>query len=57
MTFDQWYQSMPDMDRPQFTDINGDRVVYSTDPQLWHLTDYVVSARMCELVHLIPRNA
>lgn len=60
MTFSEWYNSLDQLDKPQFTGYtnkNGKqmKIVYSVDPALWRLSDYVVSSRMSEMVHLIER--
>lgn len=59
-TFSEWYHSIPEIDRPQFTDQlnNGAkyRIVYSTDPALWCLTDYKVSSQLGGLVHLVKKQ-
>jgi hypothetical protein len=56
MTFEDWYRSLDDMDKPQFTNYPGRRLVYSTDPQLWRLSDYSVSSQSAWSVILIERG-
>lgn len=59
-TFAEWYRALPAMDQPQFTDINGCRIVYCQNRQQYNdmfwLSDYAVSSVQsgCELVRLIP---
>ncbi len=60
-TFSEWYHSIPVIDRPQFTDkLNNDgkyRIVYSSDPALWQLSDYKVSSQLGDnLVHLVSKT-
>ena len=55
-TFEQWYHSLPVLDQPQFTDVNGRRIVYSIDPELWRLSDWAVSSQNTTLVYLVPRK-
>lgn len=58
-TFSQWYHAFDVIDRPQHTSqlTDGERylIVYSTDPGLWRLSDYVVSSQQSFLVHLVKR--
>ena len=60
-TFSEWYNSIPVIDRPQFTDkLNNGmsyRIVYSSDPALWQLSDYKVSSQLGDnLVHLVSKT-
>jgi len=57
MTFAEWYRSLPQLEKPQFTDMNGRRIVYSVNPALWRLSDYVVTSRASEIVYLKPRSS
>jgi hypothetical protein len=60
MTFADWYNGLDVMDRPQFTDMPNDRgyyrIVYSTDPALWGLSDWRVSSQQSCLVHMVYRT-
>lgn len=57
-TFSQWYDSLPQSKKPYFEDYQNNvgnyRIVFSTEAELWNLSDYVVSSQMCGLVYLYP---
>lgn len=60
-TFDDWYNSLDCIDRPQFKDQNGQRIVYvgysqcAQERDLFALSDYGVSSRAGNLFRLYRR--
>jgi hypothetical protein len=59
MTFSEFYNALPILYRPQFTDQlnNGGkyRIVYSAHPGLWSLSDWVVSSVSGTITYLVQK--
>lgn len=56
-TFDEWYNGQEILAQPLFTDFGGYRIVYSLVPELWNLSDFVVTSQNGTIVYLKERRA